>query len=140
MTRTLGDAPVLTEWGSADRTRPCSPIRVTVEQSAGPDHVLVHLAHELLDGAEPDRVPQPRGERQRNALAVQVPVEVQDERLDPALTTGEGRVRADADCGDELLAGGRELADHAAGVDAVGRDRAPWDEAEVGGRVADRPS
>jgi len=67
---------------------------VTGQQRSGALDVPGHLRDERLDRVEAQRVAQPGDEGQSDVLAVQVEpgLGVQDERLDPPLAAGEGRV------------------------------------------------
>src|SRR5947207_6043424 len=81
------------------RTRPRRPAdrpsASPEEGGAGLLHVLGDLRDEGFDPLVRAHLAQPRREVQRQPLAVQVAVEVQDVRLDAAFPAGDRRVRAD---------------------------------------------
>src|SRR4051812_45810104 len=65
------------------------------QEFAGTRHVLADSSDERIEGVEPHLRAQVVGEVQRQPLAIEIAVEVQHVRLDPALLPGEGRIRTD---------------------------------------------
>src|SRR3954447_12674512 len=127
--------------GAISAFRPGSLRRRDVEQGPGADEVVVHRRDQGGHVGEGHHPAQPGGELDAHVLAVEVAVEVEDERLDTAPAALERGVGADRDRG-----GGALLADPAArgaqhqvpGVDAVGGDRRVRRALHVRRRVAQR--
>src|SRR5207253_8407113 len=95
-------------------------------------HVARDLGDQLLLARERALVAQPRPELERQLLAVEVALEVEEERLDPPLLAAVVRVGADRDRGTMTV--GRAGVDAVAGDDDVGR------RPQVRGREAERPA
>src|SRR3954471_3846518 len=100
------------------------------------DDVVVDLRDQPGRVGEPHLVAQPRHEVDRHVLAVEVLVDVQDERLDGPLAPGERRVRAHRDRGAQP-AGAVRRAGEPGTVDTVGRDGGEARRRQVRRRVAE---
>src|SRR2546429_479719 len=113
----------------------CENLRLAdVRRSGLPSgfHVASDLLHELSLRRERALLAEPGPELEDEPLPVEVALEVEEERLHPALLAAVVRVRPDRDCGAVPVGG--------AGIDPVRGDEERRVHVEVGGGVAERPA